>query len=263
MRNYLMAYYGLFLLFVMGAFASMALNSYGVVLMSYAALGFGLSFLYELIFWLPRQEGITSSGRLMLVAELVMLELLCVLYFLEGVNVIVPGLALLRMLSLVVLLFISVYHLIYSYLRRNKTAIGLKVGIALYYLTLSLFLFAGLMPSYLSYPVVILAFMVLALFILYNRWRSKIIVEGEETTVLATLMKFRNKSGLQLVALVLISAYSTLAYFQWLPPLYSGALPNGYRNVVRQWETRQQNPDRRVTDPEAFEKAYREFIKGR
>ena len=105
--------------------------------------------------------------------------------------------------------------------------------------------------------------MVLAKFILESRWLSKIIVEGEATTVIATVMKFRNKSGLQLVALLLISAYSTLACFQWLPPLYSAALPNGYRKVVRQWETRQQHPEEPAIDPVAFEKAYREFNKGK
>jgi hypothetical protein len=42
-----------------GAFAAMALNSYGIVLMSYVALGFGLVFLFELLLLLPKEEEMT------------------------------------------------------------------------------------------------------------------------------------------------------------------------------------------------------------
>jgi hypothetical protein len=43
-----------------------------------------------------------------------------------------------------------------------------------------------------------------------------------------------------------------------LPPLYNGALPNGYANVSDQWQK-----DKTKTNPVEFEQAYKKFLEGK
>ena len=56
MKKYNHIYYLLFILLVMGAFASMAQNSYGLKIMGVVAIAFGLVFLLEFITALGKKE---------------------------------------------------------------------------------------------------------------------------------------------------------------------------------------------------------------
>ncbi|HSF44363.1 MAG TPA: hypothetical protein VLA58_00080, partial [Chitinophagaceae bacterium] len=54
MKTYNTIYFLLFVLLIMGAFASMAQNSYGLKLLGVVGMLFGLLFLYQLIRFLMR-----------------------------------------------------------------------------------------------------------------------------------------------------------------------------------------------------------------
>jgi hypothetical protein len=63
----------------------------------------------------------------------------------------------------------------------------------------------------------------------------------------------------------LLIAYSSLSVINFLPPLYFGSMPNGYLKVLHQaGEGKTENdPVSKRTDPKAFEKAYKDFVRGK
>ena len=81
MKRYNVVYYVLFLAVTMGAFASMAQNSYGMKLMGLVCLGFCLTFLYELFFSVPKLQDLSLKSKRWFSLELVALNFLALLFF--------------------------------------------------------------------------------------------------------------------------------------------------------------------------------------
>ena len=258
MRKNIILYYVLLLLLVMGAFAAMALNSYGIVLMSYVALGFGLVFLFELLLLLPKEEEITKFYKASLAIELVSLSGLCLLYFLRGISVEIPNNLLLKFVLFILLFAVNVYHLIRAWLYANQTPIKIKGNIILYFTALLLYLAGSYLPASGTWVTILLALACQATFVVFGWWKGYVIINGEETSAWKKVIQFRNKSGIQLIFFTLASLYFILNSARLLPPLYNGSLPNGYSKVVDQWQK-----DKTKTNPVDFEQAYKKFLEGK
>ena len=256
MRKNVILYYLLVLLVVMGAFAAMALNSYGVVLMSYATLGFGLLFLYELIFLLPKLTPTAGENMKMIGLELLTLSVWCLLYASRGLMISVPFGDEVPFVLLAVLFAGNVFSLLQTGRRVKGQPANYKIGLVSYFVSLILLVaamyFKGATVMYISTAAVLC----LVVFVLSGRRR--VIIEGEETSAIQEALRFRNKSGIQLIGFGLIIAYSSLNALNLLPSLYFGAMPNGYSKVVSQ-----QGRGNAMPDPKAFEEAYKRFVKGR
>ncbi len=258
MRKNIVLYYLLLLLLVMGAFASMALNSYGILLMSYVALGFGLMFLFELFLLLPKEEEMTATYKISLAIELAVLSGLCLLYFLHGIAVEFPFSLLMRFVFFVILFGVNGYHMIRAMYYAKQTPLKVKGSIALYFMALLLFIASSHLPFIESWIVILLAIACLLSFVVFGWWKGQVILNGEETSAWTKVMQFRNKSGIQVIFFAFASFYFLLSSVQILPPLYNGSLPNGYSKVVQQWQQ-----DKSKADPGDFEQAYKKFIKGK
>jgi hypothetical protein len=258
MRKNIILYYILLLLLVMGAFAAMALNSYGIVLMSYVALGFALVFLFELVLLLPKEEEMTKFYKVSLAVELVVLSGLCILYFLRGISVEIPYTLLLKFILFVLLFGVNVYHLIRAWHYASQTPIKVKGSIVLYFIALLLYIAGSNLPTAGTWIAILLALTCQAAFVLFGWWKGWVILNGEETSAWKKVIQFRNKSGIQLIFFTLASLYFMLNTVHLLPPLYNGALPNGYSKVVNQWQQ-----DKSKTYPADFEQAYKKFLEGK
>ncbi|MFN5168762.1 MAG: hypothetical protein ACK5DD_04005 [Cyclobacteriaceae bacterium] len=256
MRKNTILYYILLLLVVMGAFAAMALNSYGIVLMSYVALGFTLVFLFELILLLPKEQEMSGTYKISLGIELIMLSGLCLLYFFRGIGFEIPFILLAKFIMFMVLLAVNGYHLVRAWLYARETPMKVKGSIALYFVALLLFMAANYLPSTVWWVCIGLAFVSLVLFVVFGWWKGKVILNGEETSAWKKVIQFRNKSGIQLIFFTVASLYFVLNSVHLLPPLYNGSLPNGYSKVVTRWQE-----DKTQTDPSEFERAYKDFLR--
>ena len=84
------------------------------------------------------------------------------------------------------------------------------------------------------------------------------LIEGDEVTAMQRVLRYKNKSGIQLIILGLVTAYYLLSTFNILPPLYVGSMPNAQQQVVRDWQK-----DNSKTNPQDFEQAYKTFLKGK
>lgn len=258
MRKNIVLYYVLLLLLVMGAFAAMALNSYGIVLMSYVALGFALVFLFELLLLLRREKEMTATYKAILAVELISLSALCLLYFLRGISVEIPYSQLLKLVLFVLLFGVNVYHLIRAWDYAKTTPLKVKGSIALYFLALLLYIAGNYLPTGGTWITILLALTCQLAFVVFGWWRGWVIIDGEETSAWKKVIQFRNKTGIQLIFFTLASLYFVLNAAHLLPPLYNGSLPNGYSKVVEQWQK-----DKTKTNPADFEQAYKKFLEGK
>jgi hypothetical protein len=246
------------LLLVMGAFASMALNSYGILLMSYVALGFGLVFLFELLLLLPKEEEMTKFYKASLAMELVSLSGLCLLYFLRGISVEIPYSFSLTLVLFLLLFAVNVYHLLRAWQYAKATPMKVKGSIVLYFAALLLYIASNYLPINFIWIAIMMALVLQLAFVVFGWWKGWVIINGEETSAWKKVIQFRNKSGIQLIFFTLASLYFILNSTNLLPPLYNGSLPNGYSNVRDQWQK-----DKTKTDPADFEEAYKKFLEGK
>jgi hypothetical protein len=258
MRKNIILYYLLLLLLVMGSFAAMALNSYGILLMSYVALGFGLVFLFELLLLLPKEEEMTKFYKASLAMELVALSGLCLLYFLRGISVEIPYSSLLKLVLFTLLFGVNIYHLVRAWHYAKTTPLKVKGSIALHFLALLLYIAGNYLPAGGAWVTIMLAMACQLAFVVFGWWKGWVIINGEETTAWKKVIQFRNKSGIQLIFFTLASLYFILNSANLLPPLYNGSLPNGYSKVVGQWQK-----DKTKPDPTDFEQAYKKFLEGK
>jgi len=255
MRKNIILYYILLLLLVMGAFAAMALNSYGIILMSYVALGFGLLFLFEMFLLLPKEEEMNAPYKASLAVELACLSGLCLLYFLRGISVEVPYSLLLKFILFAFLFGVNAYHLVRAWWYANQTPIRVKGSIALYFAALLLYIASSYLPTAAIGLAIALAVACQLAFLMFGWWKGQVILNGEETSAFKKVIQFRNKSGIQLIFFTLASLYFVLNSTHLLPPLYNGSLPNGYSKLVDQWQQ-----DKTRTNPDDFEQAYKKFL---
>lgn len=258
MRKNIILYYLLLLLLVMGAFAAMALNSYGVVLISYVALGFGLVFMFELLLLLPKEEEMTIFYKTSLAIELVALSGLCLLYFLRGISIEIPYSLLLKLILFVLLFGVNAYHLVRAWQYAKQTPIKVRGCIALYFVALLLYITSSYLPTAGVWLAISLAVVCQLAFVVFGWWKGLVILNGEETSAFKKVIQFRNKSGIQLIFFTLASLHFILNSAHVLPSLYNGSLPNGYTKVSEQWLK-----DQSKTDPADFEQAYKKFLKGK
>ena len=71
-------------------------------------------------------------------------------------------------------------------------------------------------------------------------------------------IRYKNKSGIQLIILGLVTVYYLLSTLNILPSLYVGSMPNAHQQVVRD-----RQKDKNKTNPQDFEQAYRTFLEGK
>ncbi|MEQ8302830.1 MAG: hypothetical protein RIB47_05520 [Cyclobacteriaceae bacterium] len=258
MTKNIVLYYFLILLLVMGAFASMALNSYGTVLMSYVMLGFAGLFLFELFFILPREGEMTSLYKTSLGVELFVLSAICALYFMQGISHTFSLSSGLLFTLFTVLLAINCFHMIRAWKQVRNAPVKVRLSILLYFSALLLFIASNFLEASLFVICTVLGFVSIVFFAFYGWWKGRVIINGVENSAMRKVVQFRNKSGIQLIVLALAAAYALLNSIQVLPPLYVGSLPNGYSKVVQQWQE-----DRSNVKPKEFEEAYRKFLEGK
>ena len=106
MKRYATVYYLLFVLLVMGAFASMAQNAYGLKICGIACLGFALTFLHEM-FFTPRQSDDQLVSLWIFYVELIFLSVIALVFLFRNFSIDLPFSDTLLTVSLTVLLLVS------------------------------------------------------------------------------------------------------------------------------------------------------------
>jgi len=263
MNRNVVVYCTLMLLIVMGAFASMALNNYGVLIMSYASLGFSIMFFVDLIA-LARRTDLTAPDKRIRGIELAALVSLCLLFALRGLKIDVPFKTILipSLLVILILVHLSDFYRTWSMLTNAPSKI--KVGVISYFGALLLLIVAyylfGIYPIP-AFAVAMICFFLITMFFLLSGKKNAVIVEGEKTNPFHIVSGFKTKSAILMIGLSVVVIYNALNTLDVLPPLYFGSMPNGYSKVISL--AKNANDSTRATDPESFEDAYKKFVRNK
>ena len=198
-------YFLLFILLVMGAFASMAQNSYGLKIMGGVALVFGLVFISEFISCLRKKD----KKDVYTLIEPVCLFILSFIFGLRVFYIHFPFIEWLFGVAGVLLVLVYIRKMILRFRdfqpKNNFLAMLALVfhwSIILFFISLVMVPFAPRIAEVAG----IVAFVLLLVFIVAGLLKRKLLVEGENISAFGMIRKFKDYSII-IVSLVLMFSF--------------------------------------------------------
>ncbi len=260
MKKFNPVYYLLFILFVMGAFASMAQNSYGLKIMGGVAFAFSFLFLIQLI------DILRKNGKkdILVIAELTGLLILSALFGLRVFYIHFPYVE--YVFSATALLLVVVYlRKLMLRFRQYKTrsnmlaflVLGFHLSIILFLLSLAAVPFAQKTSELLGFGALVL----LLFFLLRGFFRGDLLVEGEHMTAFKMVRQFKDHSIIILSLFLLMAIYIGFNRIGVLPGIYSDEFPRSYFQLVNNAATGKEKPVEGIYKHELFKEKYDRFIK--
>lgn len=256
MKRYATIYYLLFVLLVMGAFASMAQNAYGLKICGLASLGFALTFLHE-IFFTPRSGDDKLVAPWMAYAELILLSIIALIFLFRNFSTDIPFSDTLLIVSLTLLLPLFAYQAVLQFQKATRHQTMLAYIIAFYYgavLFFVLSVLSGIILPGLAFNLEIMAILLVIVFAGLTLFFKEFSISDETISIWQYIRQMKSKASILLIASLLISGYSLLYSAGILPSFYYGT-PKGYENLVNLG-----NKDGREKARE-FKERYEAFVK--
>jgi hypothetical protein len=259
MSKYNSIFFLLFILLVMGAFASMAQNSYGLKIMGGVAFIFGLVFIIELITLIRKKE--EKQGWE--IAELVGLIMLATIFGLRIFYIRFPFIELVFASAGTLLAFIYLRKMIlrYRYFARRNGFLAKLVLV--FHLSILLFLMSIAMLPYFPLTAEVtsaIAIVLLAIFFVIGATRKNLLVNGEKIPAFKMVRQLKDHSIIIISLFLLFSFYFVFNKAGLLPGIYSDEYPRAYFKLVDDASTKKEKPvDGRYRHEEFMEK-YRQFI---
>lgn len=264
MKRYYTLYYLLFMIMITGAFASMAQNNYGLKLIGLTCLGFSCLFFFEALFDRKRKTALSSTNKILLTVELLVLSGLALLLFFRSYFIDFNEATFLFSILLILLTSIYVIYLIQSVSRWWSESKSLSTGLVLYFLVLILFLITSILVIGVHNNnafIGIAGAICLMTFVLWVILTKKIIVEGERITIISHIWKMQNKSFIVLIALLAVGLYFVLNRSNFIPPLYTNEKPAGYLKLIKEAEDGTEDAEEEEHTYQLFDERYQAFIK--
>ncbi len=258
MKSYNTIYFLLLVLLVLGAFASMAQNSYGMAILGVVATSFSLLFFYRL-FSLSRKK---TNDRVKQ-GEVLCLGILGLLISLRIFNIHGRLTEPVFTLAGLVLAIIYLWKMYVSFSSQKTKPLSVSVIIPAYYLAIALFLFSMITFSVLPLPsfiLTVLAFLTLIAFLALSLLKRGTITEGEPYSALKQITGMKDQSLIVMSLFVIFSLHTALSNSGILPKLYSDHLPQAYYRLLKNADTREEIPVNGKYRHDAFKKEYDVFV---
>ena len=260
MKKYNPIYYLLFILLVMGTFASMARNSYGLKIMGGVAIAFGLVFLLEFITALGKKE--KKDGYAL--AELAAMIVFSVIFGCRVFYIHFPYIEWLFVAAGAWLVFFYIRKLFIRYKRlveRNRRLAWMGV---LFHLSIILFLVSLIMVPFAAQKgewVGMAAFALLLVFIIGAFMKRDDLVDGNKVTTMQMVTGYRDHSIVLASLFFLFSLFAAFNKAGLLPPIYSDELPQVYFKMVYDATSGKEKPVNGKYKYELFMEQYQQFLK--
>lgn len=259
MRRFNPIYYLLFILLVMGAFASMAQNSYGLRIMGTVAFSFALVFLIEFISVLRRK------GKADIYA---LLEPVClfVLSFIFGLRVFYIHFDYIELLfgaAAVVLGLIYLRKMIMRFRFYQFKNRPLALFVLVFHLSIIFFLLSfALVPFFPKTAEVmgVCALFFLLGFMIAGSFRKDWLVDGENVAAFTMVRHYKDHSIIIVSLCLLFSLYIGFNRIGVLPGIYSDEFPRSYFELVEKATLKKERPVNGKYRYEEFMARYREFL---
>jgi hypothetical protein len=260
MKKYNPIYYLLFILLVMGAFASMAQNSYGLKIMGGVAFVFGLVFIVEFISVL-RKKGKKD------IYALVEPACLFILSFIFGLRVFYirfPYIELLFAAAGVLLVLVYLRKLILRYRHFQPKNNFLSILVLVFHLSIILFLISLAMVPFapkITETTGAGAFILLLGFMGAGFFKRNLLVDGENISAFRMVRRFKDHSIVIGTLILLFSLYIGFNRIDVLPGIYSDEFPRAYFELVNKATSKKEKPVDGKYKYEEFMKKYEQFLK--
>ena len=253
-------YFLLFILLVMGAFASMAQNSYGLKIMGGVAIAFGLVFLLEFITALGKKE--KKDGYAL--AELGSMILFSGIFGCRIFHIHFPYIEWLFAAAGAWLVFFYIRKLFIRYHRlvfRNRRLARLGL---IFHLSIILFLVSLIMIPFAAEKaewVGMAAFAILLVFIIGAFMKRDDLVDGNIVTAMQMVTGYRDHSIVLASLFLLFSLFAAFNKTGLVPGIYSDEFPRAYYELVDNATSKREKPVDRKYKYEEFMKQYKQFLK--
>ena len=252
-------YYLLFILLIMGTFASMARNSYGLKIMGGVALAFGLVFLLEFITALVRKEKKDNY----VLAELAAMILFSIIFGCRIFNIHFPYIEWMFVLAGAWLVFFYIRKLFIRYKRLvDKNSKLAWLGL-LFHMSIILFLISLIIAPFAIQNaewVGILAFTIFLVFIIGAFVKRDDLVEGNKVTAIQMVTGYRDHSIVLSILFLLFFLFAAFNKVGMLPTIYSDEMPQAYFKLVNDAVTGKENPIDGKLKYEEFMERYQQFL---
>ena len=253
-------YYLLFILLVMGTFASMAQNSYGLKIMGGVAFAFGLIFLLEFITALGKKE--TKDGYAL--AELSAMILFSVIFGCRIFHIYFTNIEWLFAAAGAWLVFFYIRKLFIRYHRlvfRNRRLAWLGL---IFHLSIILFLISLIMIPFAAQKaewVGMVAFTLLLMFIIGAFVKRDDLVDGNKVNTIQMITGYRDHSIVLASLFLLFSLFAAFNKAGLFPAIYSDKFPQAYFKLVDDATSGKEKPVNGKYKYEEFMKKYDQFQK--
>lgn len=259
MKNYNTIYYLLVMLLILGAFASMAQNGYGITIIGGVAITFGLVFLWQ-TFQMLKSEKNTKSQT---VVELLSLFLLSTLLAFRVFYIHFPfveylfGLA---GLSLILAYFKKITNSYSTVRLQNRSAFLLSLlffgSLTFYLATLTVMPFI----PWLAEAFGAIAFVMIISFGMIALQKRELMIEGDKISPFKLAFQTEERSVLLISVFLLFTLYTGLTRLDLLPEIYSDEFPQAYFELVDRSESGIEEPINGSFQHEKFKEEYDSVI---
>lgn len=260
MKKFNAIYFFLFILLVMGAFASMAQNSYGLKIMGGVAFAFGLLFLLEFITELGKKE--PKDGYAL--AELASIILFSVIFGCRIFYIHFPYIEWLFIAAGAWLIFFYIRKLFIRYRRlvsRNRRLAWMGV---IFHGSIILFLVSLIMVPFAAQKaewVGMVAFAFLLVFIIGALVKRNYLVDGNKVTAMQMVTGYQDHSIVLASLFLLFSLFAAFNKAGLVPGIYSDEFPRAYFELVEKATSGKEKPVNSTYKYEEFMKQYKQFLK--
>lgn len=260
MKKYNSIFYLLFILLVMGAFASMAQNSYGIKIMGAVAFIFGIVFIVKLIAALRKKD--KKDGYVLL--ELTGLFLLSIIFGLRVFYIRFPNIEFLFGAAAVLLILVYLRKMIlrFNHFRAKNSFLAMlglffHLSIILFLISLATVPFSPKLSEFTGAG----AFILLLIFLLAGFFRRDLLVDGEKVSAFTMVKRFKDHSVIIVSLFLLFSLYIGFNRIGLLPGIYSDEFPRAYFELVENATSKKEKPVDGKYKYEEFMKKYEQFLK--
>jgi hypothetical protein len=235
-RGLRILFYFLFLALVVGGFASIAQNDYGLKIVAWACFGFALAFLVEVLLNYRKYPAGIVVERIALTALFVLFGMRALYIHFPYVEWIVIGVAL-----ILIILYAQRAVRIYRETTGDNRLFSLLVLV--YYASVIFFLSSIVvrpLEATISQVIGGVGGLMLGIFILGVLARPVHLIEGTETRLLSFVRQRRDHSSILMTGFLIASVYIGLNFLGLIPSLYTREVPQAYIELVNRAETGQE-----------------------
>ncbi len=259
MGRYSVIYYLLFFLLILGAFASMAQNEYGIIILGLVAASFSLLFSIQFIRLYQKSDNAGIYDKLELISLAILAAILTMRVFYIHFQFVEVAFGVAGFVLITVYL-IKLMQAWKSIRPRNKL---LAFLIVMFYGSIVLYLTSMVTVPFfpvLAEPLGGIAFAMLIGFVVVSIVRKDITLDGEKVSGIDSVTKFKDRSIVMVTLFFLFTAYMGLTKVGAIPHMYSDQYPQAYFELVKEAETGKEKPVNGKYKHEEFKEMYDQFV---